>query len=143
MDKPAASTEETVRDIVRELFKELAPVFRDINKPYEDPEAARRRKHEKAQFRKQELEREATVKATQSACSHKDEKSGKYRISLQHNFHDNMVRGHCALCGVVIHPAYRDYRPETQPDGEIVNKVIVIPEHPLYKLVLQLDAVEG
>jgi hypothetical protein len=139
---PVSADESTVREIIRELFKELAPVFRDINKPYEDPEKARRTKYERENFRAQEREREAGIAALQAACPHKDSKSQKFTISLQHNFHDNMVRGICNRCGLIINPAYRDYRPETQPDGRIVNKVIVVKEHTLYPLVQQLDASE-
>jgi hypothetical protein len=139
-----------IRETVKELIAELGPVFqsialtpeklREAQKPYEDPAKLARELHEQESWRRQEVEKEATRKALQESCPHKD-KNGKLNISLQHNYHDHMPRGICMVCGIFIHPAYWDYRPVTdEVTGKVQDKGFIVPEHKLYYLVRQLEA---
>lgn len=147
---PTEDTREIIRDVVREMFKEFAPVLqsialtpeklREAQRPYEDPLKLARELHEQEQWRQQEIEKEANKKALQAGCPHKDQNQ-KWNISLQHNFHDHMPRGVCNMCGIYIYPAHWDYRPVTQDGGLTVKDVgFVVPEHPLYHIVRQLEA---
>jgi hypothetical protein len=142
-------TKELMRDLVRDIFKEFAPVLqsialtpdklREAQKPYEDPLKLARELHEQQQWRKQELEKSELKKARQTACPHKD-KQQKWSVQLQHNFHDRLPRGICSLCELFIHPAYWDYRPITNPDGTVTDKAFIIKEHPLYHIVRELES---
>lgn len=141
---------EMIREMVQEIFKEMGPVLqsialtpeklREAQKPYEDPLKLARELHEQQAWRKQEQDKVANTKATQDNCPHKD-RNGKWNISLQHNFHDHMVRGICNICGIFIHPAYWDYRPVTDATtGVVKDTAFVVQEHKLYHIVRQLEA---
>jgi hypothetical protein len=146
-DKAAPAVQdpkEMVREVVKELFKEMAPIFKDIaltpeklreaNKPYEDPAKIARELREQQKWREQETEKTKQMAARQANCSHMD-KNMKWAIRLQHNFHDNMPRGICPLCELLIYPAHWDFRPENGKD-----KAFIIKEHPLYHIVRQIES---
>lgn len=66
----------------------------------------------------------------QANCPHTDQRGGStiYPIS---NSTDRQLRGTCTRCGIYIQPEH------VETDGN--GKQTIIPEHPLYKLVLQRD----
>jgi len=154
----AAATEKTtfsaeeVRALITEttksIFEQFGPVLqsialtpeklREAQKPYVDPMELARRLHEREEFQESEREQAELTRQRQANCSHKDE-NGDWSINLQHNFHDNMPRGLCPLCGLLIAPLHWDYRPHMLPDGKIKSEAFVVPAHPLYYLVQQLE----
>lgn len=143
-------TKEMIRETVKQLFAEMAPILqsialtpeklREAQKPYIDPDVLARENHEQEEWRKQEQEQRANTEARQAACSHKD-KNQRWSIALQHNFHDNMPRGVCARCRIHIYPAHWDYRPITDPTtGKITNQSFIVQEHPLYRIVREIES---
>jgi hypothetical protein len=63
-------------------------------------------------------------------CSHKDQKGGSTIFPIS-NHPDGRLRGICTKCPIYIEPEH------VETDAR--DKKTVIPEHPLYKLVLQRD----
>ena len=143
---PQSEQQEMVRETVKSLMVELGPVFRgmqispeklaeafkEANKPYEDPAKIASELRQRQKTRKDFLEARAMTEARQKACPHKD-KNDKNALNLQHNFPDNMPRGLCPMCLVVIEPAHWDVR----ADGT----TFIVPENPLYNMVRQKEAV--
>jgi len=112
--------------------------MREFGKPYIDPEIIARKNHERKEFQEQERNMAKDTAARQAACRHQDKK-GYSTICLQRNFHDNMPRGLCTMCQLVIHPHHWDWRPVTLPDGSIESKAQVVPAHPLYYIVQEME----
>jgi hypothetical protein len=137
-----------IRDVVKELFKEMGPILqsialtpeklREAQKPYEDPLQIARELHEQENWRQQERDKEKNKADLQAHCTHKD-KNGKWNVSLQHNWHDMQPRGICKICGLFIHPAYWDFRPEADAKGVVKDKAYIVPEHKLYYIVRELE----
>ena len=154
MAEKATDQQEFIRETVKQLIQEMSPIFssialtpdklREAQKPYEDPVKLARQLHEQQSWRKQEEEKNAAKKNLQNGCSHKG-RNGKWNISLQHNYHDHMPRGLCNVCGIFIHPQYWDFRPITHSataarESYVEDKGFIIPEHPLYHVVRQLES---
>jgi hypothetical protein len=140
----AADPKEMVRDMVKEIFREMAPIFKDIaltpekikeiNKPYVDPLKLARELREQQKWRADDAKSRKDREDRQARCTHKD-KNLKWAVRTQHNFHDNMPRGICPLCELFIHPAYWDFRPV---DGKDV--AFIVPEHPSYHIVREIES---
>lgn len=148
LDEVKSMIAETTKETTKAIFEQFAPLMqsmaltpdklREANKPWEDPAALARKNHEQENWRRQETDKTAAFKQRQTQCTHKD-RNGLYAISLQHNFHDNMPRGICLKCELYIHPTYWDYRPVTAKDGTITEKALVVPAHPLYHIVQEIE----
>jgi hypothetical protein len=132
-----------MRDLVTAL-REMVPALaltpekiREALKPYEDPAIIAREKRSREQNRKQFLEDMKAKAERQSRCPHKD-KNMRWAINLVHNFPDAKPRGICPLCEAFLQPAHYDFKAPTDehPDGER----FIIPAHPQYHIVLELES---
>lgn len=83
-------------------------------------------------------EEKSHLQKRQEKCSHKDN-TDRWAFNLQHNFHDEQPRGHCPLCGLIVSPAYWDSRPVVQDDKSVQHARFVVPAHPLYHIIEELE----
>lgn len=65
------------------------------------------------------------------SCPHTDQKQGSTIYPISNN-PDHQLRGVCTQCTMPIEPAHYE--------EDAYGKKTLVPEHPLYKLVLQRDA---
>jgi len=144
MAEATGLTRDDVKSMIKDIFAEFAPVFKDLavtpeklreaNRPYVAPEVIARQQREQADWRAQEEQNQKTREQLQKNCTHKDEQ-GRWAIRLQHNFHDLAPRGVCPHCLINIWPAHFDHRPIKGKDTAVLVK-----EHPLYHIVRELEA---
>lgn len=150
-----ANTAAAVQQAMAAIFANLGPVLERISltpeklresmKPYVDPASIARELRERQQMREQDALNRKMLVERQANCSHKD-KNEKWAIQLTHNFPDHAARGTCPLCMIWIHPAeWRIGTQETHPYDPVANTgrrdhAYIEPEHPLYKIVRQLES---
>jgi hypothetical protein len=79
-----------------------------------------------------ELKRKRVNDAAEIArCPHTDQRGGSLIYPIG-NFPDHQLRGKCMRCPVFIEPEHFEY--------DFHGNATLIPEHPLYKKVLERDA---
>jgi hypothetical protein len=142
---------DVVREAVRSLFAEFAPILKDLalspekiklmedlrRAPTPEQEAFKARmKREKLATIAEQQQNARNLAAAQAACKHKH-KTGASAIQVVMNQLDQRPRGICAKCQIWLHPAeWRVAAPTAaNPSGEYIH-----PAHPLFHLVL--DAIQ-
>lgn len=90
-----------------------------------------KRAKDRAEALKQTLMRKQLEELKHERCSHED-KRGTSTIFPISNFHDGRgIRGICVQCHLMVQPAHLEYGYD--------DKTTLIPEHPLYKIVLRRE----
>jgi len=110
------------------MLKEL---IEGIKKPYVDEKMLEREKREAAKTKKDMENQRILVAKAQSLCRH-TYKNGGEAIATVHNFPDRQTRGQCNLCRCWIEPAHYEIGFDQIPR--------LVPEHPLYQRVRQIEA---
>jgi hypothetical protein len=130
-----AAVGEGIKAAIQGLFTELAPLLRDLNKPYVDPAIAARQLRDQMKFKKEEKEGEQNKRLTRERCPHRYATNKLPSIGLVQNFPDKHVRGICMQCQDWIHPKEWQIGAPTKehPEGEAV----LVPEHPKYAIVIE------
>lgn len=111
-----------IQGAVTEVFKQMAPVFKDMALTPEkmlEMEQARQKaspeyearqkldarlKRERDEFKRQDAEARHTTEEMKKNCRHVDS-NGRTSICLVHNHPDRQPRGVCPVCNDWIHPA--------------------------------------
>lgn len=107
----------------RELAKDKAIAAKDA-------EAAAKIERDRKQLRDQMDIKLKNDAARQANCSHKDQRQGSTIFPIS-NWPDRQLRGTCTKCGIFIQPQHLEY--------DAAGKATLVPQHPLYQLVLQRD----
>src|ERR1700680_4199272 len=71
-----AAVGEGVKGAISGLFAELAPLLRDLNKPYVDPAVERKKLRDKMKFKADEVQNEKDKQALREKCPHKYSRNG-------------------------------------------------------------------
>jgi hypothetical protein len=127
-----AAINDGVRNAFAEAISQLAPLLRDINKPYVDPAKQNRELREKMKFKQEEIEGEKAKRLTRDNCSHRD-KNNRPSIGVVRNYPDRQPRGVCVQCQDWFYP--REWRFDTPTEAEPYGTPHIVPAHPKYEIV--------
>lgn len=109
----------------------LKTLITEMKKPYVDEAAMEREKREAAKTKRDMEQLRVVTARAQQLCRHKY-KNGSWAIATVHNFPDRQTRGQCNHCRIWIEPQHWEVGFDQKP--------ILVPEHPLYQIVREIEA---
>lgn len=141
----SAAQQQVTVEVVAEMMKGMqantlqmvADLVKEMKKPYVDEAWLAREKREASKTKRDMEQKNRIIAESQKRCSHKYRKSGVWAISTVHNHPDRQTRGHCNLCRLDIEPQHWEIQYDP---NNIEGKAVLVPEHPQYHIVREIEA---